>query len=270
MDFVDLRAPKHCTFSPDNAWVIATIDDNTLRIWDATTGKDLHTISGHNSQISDCFMSPDGTKIFTTFYDKTVKIWDAVSWRERQTLSGHTESLVGCAVSPDGLWVLSVSSDNMIKIWDADSGLEVGTLRKPILPIRKYISFSPFSFSPDGVWLLFASTDDTLQLWNMKLKQNALSIPLLGDIRSVALHPWLPYAVCSDQGGSMYLLDLVGIDYQPIIVTAANRKQCHEVRCPACQHQLHITENQLGSVVTCPTEACGLELKINPFVINMT
>jgi hypothetical protein len=42
------------------------------------------------------------------------------------------------------------------------------------------------------------------------------------------------------------------------------------VRCPACQNRFTIEGDKLGTEITCPTEKCALQLKINPFVIKMS
>ena len=44
--------------------------------------------------------------------------------------------------------------------------------------------------------------------------------------------------------------------------------QVFEFRCPACQPQFRITEDQLGSKMTCPTPGCNTRLKINTFVVK--
>ena len=121
---------------------------------------------------------------------------------------------------------------------------------------------------PDGTWIVSASEDRTLKVWDVANGEEKLTLPLVGSLVGLALHPWQPLAVCGDRGGNLFILDFVGISYGPIVSTAIRHNRGLMVRCPACQHQLPITENQLGSVVTCPTEACGVKLKINPFVIH--
>ena len=69
--------------------------------------------------------------------------------------------------------------------------------------------------------------------------------------------------------GNLYFLDLVGIEYGPIILTATDQTNGLGVRCPSCQTRHPITQTELGTELTCPTPGCGLRLKINPFVIKM-
>jgi hypothetical protein len=60
-----------------------------------------------------------------------------------------------------------------------------------------------------------------------------------------------------------------GKELKPIILTAKKRAQKLLVRCPSCQQEHPIHETQLGHETSCPTPGCGLQLKINPFVIQM-
>src|SRR5664279_1778676 len=47
-----------CAFSPDGRRIVSASRDNTLKIWDAESGAELATLTGHN-----CAFSPDGRRI---------------------------------------------------------------------------------------------------------------------------------------------------------------------------------------------------------------
>ncbi len=73
-----------------------------------------------------------------------------------------------------------------------------------------------------------------------------------------------------DDGGSIYLLELVGIEYDPIIVTVAKRGQKLKVHCPVCQQVHTLKRNQPGSELICPTPGCDTRLKPNTFVTRLS
>jgi hypothetical protein len=147
-------------------------------------------------------------------------------------------------------------------MWDTASGRELRTLSGHAFCVREC------AVSPDGSWIVSVSDDNTLRIWDAASGKELVTVPLIGVLQCVALHPWQPLIVCGDGGGSLYILELVGIKYGPIIVTATRREQGPVVRCPSCQQCMPITEIQLGNELTCQTEGCGLKLKINSFTIH--
>jgi WD40 repeat protein len=52
-------------FSPDGKQVVSGSDDQTVRLWDATTGAALQTLEGHSITVSSVAFSPDGNLLPT-------------------------------------------------------------------------------------------------------------------------------------------------------------------------------------------------------------
>jgi hypothetical protein len=77
-----------------------------------------------------------------------------------------------------------------------------------------------------------ASHDQTLKLWDAESGRELGTLPFLGSLLCIATHPWLPRAVCADSAGGVHLIDLEGIEYGPVIVTALERDGALTVRCP--------------------------------------
>ena len=71
-------------FSPDGKRIVTGSRDDTARIWDAETGKELQKLEGYASTVNSVAFSPDGKKIVTGSTDGTARIWDiAMSVRQR-------------------------------------------------------------------------------------------------------------------------------------------------------------------------------------------
>ena len=147
-------------------------------------------------------------------------------------------------------------------MWDPRTGVELHAL------LGHTHMVLGCAVSPDGAWIVSASEDRTLKVWYASSGDELLTIPLLSGASSVTLHPWKPLVVCGDSGGGIHLLDLIGVEYGSIIVTPATENESLAVRCPACQREHSISQEQLGGELTCLTTGCGVQLKINPFVIH--
>jgi hypothetical protein len=69
-------------FSPDGRRIVSGSDDNTLKVWDATSGQETLTLKGHTRAVWCVAFSPDGRRIVSGSWDKTLKVWDATSRQE--------------------------------------------------------------------------------------------------------------------------------------------------------------------------------------------
>jgi hypothetical protein len=190
------------------------------------------------------------------------QLWDVNSCAVLRTLTGHAGQILGCAFSPDGHRIVSASVDSMLKVWDSESGACLSTLTGHAAAVRGC------SFSPDGRWIVSASIDQTLRVWDADSGSNLAQVEFPGVIEFVAWHPWRPWVACSDAGGSLLRIEVVGIEPGPIVVTAKFDNREMMVQCPACQHQFPIQKGSLGSEISCPQAGCSTRLRINPFMIQ--
>ena len=147
------------SFSPDGKLLATSSDDNTVKLWDTTTGQQIKTLTGHTGPVRSISFSPDGKLLATGSDDNTVKLWDTITGQQINTLR-HKEKLNAVSFSPNGKLLASGSQDKTVKLWDTTTGKQINTLTG-----HKNIVTS-VSFSPDGKQLASGSFDKTVKLWD--------------------------------------------------------------------------------------------------------
>jgi WD40 repeat protein len=123
------------SLSADGKRLLA-IDNETVRLWDAYTGKVLRVFEGHTGVIRDAALSLDGTRVLSgsghgRSYirpdgqpeegDHSVRLWDAQTGKELCKYEGHTESVMCVAFGPEGQ-ALSGDTAGRMHQWDLKTG----------------------------------------------------------------------------------------------------------------------------------------------------
>jgi WD40 repeat protein len=170
--------------SRDGTYVATGSRDQLVRLWNATTGKELHTLKGHEGDVTSVAFSPDGKTLASGSYDKTVRLWDVATGKELRQCKGHEHWVEAVCFSPDGKRLASVGRDWFIRLWDPDTGAEVRSIKGHVGPIAS------IAFSPDGKTLASGGLDNLIRLWDVATgKERPVVQGVLGRIGSVAFLP---------------------------------------------------------------------------------
>ena len=153
------NAVKAAAVSPGGKYIISGSEDNTIKLWELVTGKEVRTFKGHSGWVWCVDFSPDGKYIISGSYDYTLKLWETATGREIRTFKGHTNWVTGVCFGADGKYIVSGSWDKTIKLWETFTGSEVCTFEGHDSAVTSV------GFSADGKYIISGSYDNTVKLW---------------------------------------------------------------------------------------------------------
>jgi WD40 repeat protein len=168
--------------SPDGSRIASGGWDETVRVWDAATGKPVgDPLAGHTGAVWSVAFSPDGTRIASGGWDKTVRVWDAATGKPvGDPLAGHTGEVHSVAFSPDGTRIASGSGDTTVRVWNPVTGKPVGD------PLAGHTgAVMSVAFSPDGTRIASGDWDNAVRLWDAATGK-PVGDPLIGHTVAVA------------------------------------------------------------------------------------
>jgi hypothetical protein len=210
-------------FSPDGTCVVTASDDNTARLWDAASGRELAALRGHERRVNSAVFSPDGTPVVTASFDYAAWLWDAASGRELAALKGHELWVLSAAFNSDGTRVVTASADNTARLWDAALGRELATLKGHEGLVNSA------AFSSGGTRVVTASGDKTARLWDAASGRELAALKgHEGPVNSAAFSPDGKCVVTASHDGTARLWDISTIPKGNILQVACAYLRMHE------------------------------------------
>lgn len=147
--------------SPDGRYLLATLFDNTAKLWRLDGLCCIATLARHRGPVLWGNFSPNSHLVGTASYDHTAKIWSTDTGNVVADLVGHTDGILCIVFSPSGLAVATASYDRSVKLWNIANGECTKTFDGHSDEVRSV------AFSPDGNTLATASADLHLKLWDI-------------------------------------------------------------------------------------------------------
>jgi len=116
-------------FHPEGTRVASAGLDRTVRIWDTTTGEQVHVLRGHTSYVTEVRYTPQGDRIISAGGRGEIRVWEAESGKEVRGFEGHGgKDIRDMVLSRDGRRLYSAGDDRTIRVWDVENGTELRRL----------------------------------------------------------------------------------------------------------------------------------------------
>jgi WD40 repeat protein len=163
-----LNTVTSVAWSPNGTRIASGSWDQTVQVWDATSGTHPLIYRGHTTNVNAVAWSPlhtsqriasaSGNNFFKG--DFVVLVWNPATGGHLLTYSGHTQPVHTAAWSPNGAHIASGGEDKTVQVWDASNG-------SPLLSYPRHTDMiSAVAWSPDGRRIASASNDFTVQVWD--------------------------------------------------------------------------------------------------------
>ena len=140
---------RSVAFSHDSTRLASASFDNTVKIWDASSGDCLQTLGGHSHWVSSVAFSHDSTRLASASDDNMVKIWDASSGDCLQTLD-IGKALFNISVDTTGSYLHTEIGTIAI------DALSASNIRSSIIDPQNP-RYQGWALSSDGAWITYNS-----------------------------------------------------------------------------------------------------------------
>lgn len=169
---------------PRESWIASAGHDNTVRIWDYTTGKELHALTGHSDLALDVAINHDGSLLASACADGKVIVRRAADFEQTQVLTFD---------QPVRALDFHPTDPNTLAIGLEDGRVAIKNLAEPDqdrLLLGHTERVFDVAFSPDGKAVASAGRDQSILVHN--LSTGVLLDTLVGhsgDVRGIAYSP---------------------------------------------------------------------------------
>ncbi|HEY9896633.1 MAG TPA: serine/threonine-protein kinase [Candidatus Sericytochromatia bacterium] len=157
--------------SADGSTIASGGLDDSIKVWDRSTGELLRTLIGHHKPINCLSISPNGQTLVSGSDDHTVRLWHLATGRLLRSLTGHTRDVNSVVISSDGQLFASGSEDRTVRLWNLATGEVLRAFSGLAGMVRSV------ALSPNGQFLVSGGLDNQIKLWSLKTNEPVRTLP---------------------------------------------------------------------------------------------
>ncbi len=197
-------------WSSDGQRIASGSWDQTVQVWNSTTGERFFTYAQHQAGITALGWSPNGRYLASGDRDGCIHVWEAATGKHFFTYHGHASAITALAWSHDGKKIASASDDQVVDIWLPGE-------RKRLLSYRGHHAvLETLLWSADSRRLTSVGRDASVHIWDVHTGGNTiLSRSHDAPRRSISWSPGGKYRAMGTVQGSVLISD--GSSNPPIL-----------------------------------------------------
>ncbi|KAJ8035975.1 WD repeat-containing protein 37 [Holothuria leucospilota] len=136
--------------------------DRTANLYDVETTAIVHTLTGHDQELTHCCTHPSQKMAVTSSTDTTFRLWDFrdPNIHSVNVFQGHSDSVTSAAFTSNDK-VVSGSDDRTVKVWDLKN------MRTPIAMIRTDSPVNRLAVSPTNNVIAIPHDNRHVRLYDM-------------------------------------------------------------------------------------------------------
>ena len=196
--------------TPDGRRVISGSHDDTIKVWDLESGKELRTWHSR-AHVDALALTADGQRVVSIAEGTNIaliRVWDLARGELLRTLKGN-HPVRKAALTPDGRRAF-IAQEGKVRLWDVDENKDVCVIRGDTGEV------SAVAIAPDGWKTLLGSEGGTLRVWDLERRKQLLRVVIgRGPIRAAAWTADASWAICATEDGRIRVFDV------------AHKKQLH-------------------------------------------
>jgi WD40 repeat protein len=157
------KSVRGAEFSWDSQRILSWSGDDTVRLWQASSGAPVGLPMKHEKSASGVWgavFNWDGQRILSWSDDGTVRLWQASNGAPIGQPMKHEKSVLGAEFSWDGQRILSWSDDGTARLWSVTNGALIALFPHgaPVTSVR---------LDPQEQRVLTSGKDGVLRLWDI-------------------------------------------------------------------------------------------------------
>ncbi|KAJ1548375.1 hypothetical protein HK096_002032, partial [Nowakowskiella sp. JEL0078] len=157
-----MQAVMSIAFNVTGEMVLGTSNDNSTKIWNVSTSRLRHTLTGHIGKVYAAKFT-DANKVVSGSHDRTIKLWDLAKGYCMKTLFTLSSCNDLALMDGEGTALISGHLDNNIRVWDT----RTGNMVREVTGVHSG-QVTSVDMSPDSNYVLTTARDNTMKLMDVR------------------------------------------------------------------------------------------------------